>query len=129
MTMSNGRKITLGVLVGLALIAVTVVAATGPEVGVAATDQASTCPGSCAECAAQCSDCPTAKTCTEGAGEAEACATVVASRCVGCGKCVAAAPEAFTMDSQTGQAQIKPGAPADAIARGARACPVGAITQ
>jgi len=129
MTMSSRHKITLGVLAGLALIAVTVVAATGPAPDVAATDQGSGCTGSCAECTAQCADCPAVKSCTGGACEAQACATVVASQCIGCGRCVAAAPEAFTMNPQTGKAEIKSGAPADAIARGAKACPVGAITQ
>lgn len=129
MIVSSRRKITLGVLAGLALIAVTVVAATVPGAGVATTEQASSCAGSCADCTAQCADCPAAKTGTTGACEAQACATVVASRCIGCGRCVAAAPEAFAINPQTGKAEIKAGAPADAIARGVRACPVGAIAQ
>ncbi len=129
MTVSSRLKITLGVLAGLALIAVTVIAATGPGAEVAATGQASGCTGSCVESTAQCADCPAAKSSTTGASEAYTCATVVAGRCIGCGRCVAAAPEAFSMNPQTGKAEIKPGAPADAIARGAKACPVGAITQ
>ncbi|MGC9319721.1 MAG: ferredoxin, partial [Armatimonadota bacterium] len=44
-----------------------------------------------------------------------------ASRCVGCGKCVAVAPEAFEIDPETGKAKIKDGASQEDIARGIRA--------
>ncbi len=54
---------------------------------------------------------------------------VDASKCIGCSKCVRVAPEAFEINEQTGKAQIKPAAPPEAIARGAKACPVDAVVR
>jgi len=116
MTMSRKRKTALAALAALALIAVTVVAATGLRPHMAVTEQTSGRVGACADCA-------------EATCSAEACASVVADRCIGCARCVAVAPEAFRMNAQTGEGEITPGAPARAIARGAQACPVGAIVQ
>lgn len=136
MKMTARHKLTGGVLAALALVAVTVVAATVPGPGAPAT-ATTPCAGQCSDCVKTCADCPTAATppcaeaqgCSGGGCAAEACATVDAARCIGCGKCVAVAPEAYRMNPQTGRAEIKPGAPADAIARGARVCPVKAVNQ
>ncbi len=125
----NGRaRILVGVVAGLALIAVTVIAAheiPGTEqVAVGAEEP---------ECSGQCADCPLAGTeeCPAGncSGDAEAVAEVNADRCIGCGRCVQAAPEAYRMNPETGKAEIIEGAPAEAIERGAKACPVGAIDR
>ena len=57
-------------------------------------------------------------------------AKVDPDKCVGCGRCVAAAPEAFAWDETRRVATVKPDAPAAAVERGIKACPVdGAITQ
>ncbi len=125
MTMSGRAKTVLGMLAGVALVAVTVLAATVPNVDQPAATEVAACTGQCADCPLAGTDqCPTA---TDGTRDAEACATVNSDRCIGCAKCVRVAPEAYQMNPQTGKAEIKPGAPADAIQRGAKVCPVGAI--
>ncbi|MEA3254123.1 MAG: ferredoxin [Chloroflexota bacterium] len=48
---------------------------------------------------------------------------------MGCGRCVSAAPEAFAWDETRRVATVKPDAPAAAIERGIKACPVDAITH
>ncbi len=49
--------------------------------------------------------------------------------CIGCGRCVDAAPDAFGMNSETGRAFVKPGASAASIEAGAAACPVDAVVR
>jgi ferredoxin len=79
--------------------------------------------GSCEGCPyAGTADCPAATSST-------AKPYVDEDKCISCGKCVRVAPEAFEMDKQTKKAEIKPGAPAASIAKGANACPVGAVQQ
>lgn len=57
-------------------------------------------------------------------------AKVDPDKCVGCGRCVKAAPEAFAWDEANHVAKVKPDAPAAAVERGIKACPIdGAITQ
>lgn len=57
-------------------------------------------------------------------------AKVDPDKCVGCGRCVKAAPEAFAWDEANSVAKVKPDAPAAAIERGIKACPIdGAITR
>ena len=62
---------------------------------------------------------------------AEGCkAKVDPDKCVGCGRCVKAAPEGFAWDAAHKVATVKPDAPAAAIERGIKACPIdGAITR
>jgi len=83
-----------------------------------------------AECEQSCANCPLAGTeqCSSCASE-QSKAHVDASKCVGCAKCVKVAPEAFEMDKDSGKAKIKKDAPAEAIARGAAVCPVGAVVK
>lgn len=86
-----------------------------------------------ADCSGNCAACPMA-----GTDQCASCATTVAdkstphvdsSKCIGCGKCVKVAPEAFEIDTDTGKAKIKDGASQEAIERGAKACPVDAIVK
>ena len=57
-------------------------------------------------------------------------AKVDPDKCVGCGRCVKAAPEGFAWDEARGVATVKSDAPAAAIERGIKACPIdGAITR
>ncbi len=48
-------------------------------------------------------------------------------RCIGCGNCAVAAPDAYEIDEQTGKARVKAGASEEDLKRGAEACPQGAI--
>jgi ferredoxin len=125
----NGRaRIVVGIVVGLGLIAVTVIAAHE----IPRAEQVAVAPEQ-PECSGQCANCPLAGTeeCPAGncSGDAEAVAEVNADRCIGCGRCVHAAPEAYRMNSETGKAEVIEGAPAEAVERGAEACPVGAIDR
>lgn len=122
-------KTGLGVLAAALLVGLTVAAvqqepAQPAQEAVAATGT---------ECTHQCATCPLRGTdacaATSGTCQVQPCATVDESRCVGCGKCVAVAPEAFEIDPETGKAKIKDGASGEDINRGARACPVGAIKK
>jgi len=56
-------------------------------------------------------------------------ARVIPDKCVGCGRCVAAAPEAFAWDETNRKASVKPDAPAAGIEAGIAACPVDAIVR
>lgn len=52
-------------------------------------------------------------------------------RCIGCGSCVALAPDAFTMDIEEGKAEVKEDwkkVSPDALRRACTACPVQVIT-
>ncbi|MGD9494799.1 MAG: ferredoxin [Armatimonadota bacterium] len=138
--MSGRTKATLSVLAGLTVVAVTVLAVSLADPA-SRTEPALTlvapCTEQCADCPAagsqQCAGCPAAGTTQQQEGTASACETEarasVSARCIACGRCVQVAPEAFSINPQTGKAEIEPGAPADAIARGAAACPVGAVHQ
>ncbi len=94
----------------------------GAVAGIAAVQP----PQSCAACPLagtdQCASSPTAVT-------DKSAAYVDTSKCIGCSKCVKVAPEAFELDADTGKAEIKDGASEEAIARGAEACPVGAVVK
>lgn len=129
MKLTGWTKTAMGVLAAAVLVGLTVAAVhqepmQAGEAAVAAT---------ATECTHQCATCPLRGTdaCPAGSDteQAQPCATVDASRCVGCGKCVAVAPEAFEIDPETGKAKIKDGASQEDIARGIRACPVGAIKK
>ncbi len=80
--------------------------------------------------AASCEGCPYA-----GSSDCNAATSCIAKpyvdpdKCIGCNKCVRVAPDAFEMDKQTKKAEIKPGAPAASVAKGAKACPVEAVVQ
>jgi len=56
-------------------------------------------------------------------------AKVDPDKCVGCGRCVSAAPEAFAWDETRRVATVKADASAAAIERGIKACPVDAISH
>ena len=56
-------------------------------------------------------------------------AKVDPDKCVGCGRCVKAAPEAFAWDATRRVATVKPDAPSTGIERGIKICPVDAITH
>jgi len=79
----------------------------------------------CAECGAactgQCTDCPLA------AEVGESGAQVDPDKCIGCGRCVQVAPEAYEWNLTTRKAEVKPDAPPEALVRGAEACPVDAV--
>lgn len=55
--------------------------------------------------------------------------SVIAARCVGCGKCVRTAPKTFAVDAKTERAYVKnpTGDTAAAIAKAAKVCPTHAI--
>ena len=91
----------------------------GPEAHAALPHDAASCEG---WPYADSSDCPVATGST-------AKPHVDQDKCIGCKKCVRVAPDAFEMDKRTKKAEIKPGAPAASVARGAKACPVGAVKQ
>lgn len=121
---TNGRtRIALAVAAALVLVAVTVFAAR-EAIAPAPAEQVVACGGECATC-------PYADSCSKAdpvTGDGAPCVTVT-DRCFGCGQCVKAAPDAFRINPQTGKAEVIPGAPADAVARGAAACPIGAIKR
>lgn len=125
---------TLLVGVGsMALVAVLLVGVRGTVAGYRGTDGA-VAGMAAAECAGTCATCPLAGTeeCGASAGTCTAEhseAYVDAGKCVGCDKCVKAAPEAFELDEDSGKASIKEGASEQAIERGAEACPVGAVVK
>jgi len=120
----------LGVAAAVALVAVTVFATgaiNGPDGGTTVVADQPHCTGQCASCPLAGTD--ACKAATDTACDAHACAQVNADRCIGCGKCVRVAPEAFEINPETGKAEIRDGAPQDAVERGAQACPVGAIDR
>ena len=94
-------------------------ACAGPEANAALTHDAGSC-GGCPHAGS--SDCNGAMSCT-------AKPQVDPDKCIGRGECVRVAPDAFEMDKQTKKANVKPGAPAASVARGAKACPMGAVQQ
>lgn len=55
--------------------------------------------------------------------------SIIAAKCVGCGKCVRLASRTFAMDAKTEKAYVKnaTGDAAATIAKAARACPAAAI--
>ena len=118
-----------GLLTGLALIAVAVVAIHGSQQSAqtpAAVHQQDTCTGDCANCAhSQTHACPP----DAADGEETDTSAVDAEKCIGCVRCVNVAPEAFRMNPETRKAEVIDDASAESIARGAQACPVDAIVQ
>jgi ferredoxin len=128
MKLSGRLRTIVGVLVGLALIAVGVVATQSSQQSAPAAValQEHPCSGECATCPHAAADsCPAVET-DDAAAET---AHVDQDRCIGCVRCVNVAPDAFRINPDTGKAELIDTAPADAIARGARACPVDAIEQ
>ncbi|MFW6155849.1 MAG: ferredoxin [Armatimonadota bacterium] len=135
MQLSERLRIVLAGLAGIALVAVTVMAAqgTGPQ-DIVQTDPASVAVEHEQDCTGECATCPYAGTDTcphatadDSASDSVPDATVDTERCIGCARCVNVAPEAFRMNPETRKAEIIEGAPASAIACGAKACPVDAI--
>jgi len=52
-------------------------------------------------------------------------------KCIGCGSCAVAVPNAFVLDSTVGKVKVKEGwekVPAEDLRRACDACPVQAIT-
>jgi len=129
MKLSGRMRMLIGVLAGLALISVAVMATQGseratPAATVALADHPA-CDGQCATCPhAGTENCPRATT-----GDGDAAPTVDADRCIGCVRCVNVAPGAFRIIPETGKAEVIEGASAAEIALGAKACPVNAVIQ
>jgi len=134
--MRNNRRwrTAVAVLATLALIGLAVVAAQGTGGQMAGTSEvtapveqsAAPCTGECATCPhAGTEGCPVAHQ-TPAASASES--TLDTDKCIGCVRCVNVSPEAFRMNSETGKAELIPGAPAECVERGALACPVHAIT-
>lgn len=130
MQLSGRLRTMIGVLCGLVLISVAVIATQGSQQAAPATVATHV---EQAHCTGDCATCPNARTEPCPPGEAaettSSDASVDADRCIGCVRCVNVAPEAFQMNPETRKAEVIDGAPADSIALGARACPVDAITQ
>ncbi|MFP3904476.1 MAG: 4Fe-4S domain-containing protein [Armatimonadota bacterium] len=78
------------------------------------------------ECTGECANCPNA---VKDGTQATDTPYVDADKCIGCGRCVRVAPEAFEINSDTAKAEVKDGAPADMVEKGARACAVDAVVQ
>lgn len=55
--------------------------------------------------------------------------SIIAAKCVGCGKCVKVAPRTFAMNAKTEKAYVKnaTGDAAATLAKAAKACPTAAI--
>ena len=126
MEMSRRLRTIFGVLTGLALISVAVLAIQGDGQSVPATtvvhSDSPACTGECATCPhAQSEGCPPG-TVADGA-------RVDPDKCIGCVRCVNIAPDAFEMNPETRKAEIVDGASAEDVARGAQACPASAITR
>ena len=122
-------------LVGVASLGLVVVLLVGVRTGVIAyrgadDGVAGTAP---ADWTGSCATCPLAGTpdCTHCAPTPAEHTTphVDASKCVGCGKCVEAAPDAFEMDAATRKAKVKDGAANQDIERGASVCPTNAVVR
>jgi ferredoxin len=85
----------------------------------------SACSGNCDLCSpADTAPCPPAATDERPASDT---AQVDPKACVSCVRCANVAPEAFRMTPETRKAEVIDGAPAEAIERGAMACPVDAV--
>ncbi|MGI5818509.1 MAG: ferredoxin [Armatimonadota bacterium] len=128
MKLSGRLRMIVAVFAGLALISAAVVATQGSQrigaAAVVAEAEQPPCSGDCANCpAAKRANCPAAA----AREQASTAPSVDAERCVGCVRCVNVAPEAFRMNSETRKAEVIAGAPAAAIERGAKACPVDAV--
>ncbi|HCU38661.1 MAG TPA: hypothetical protein DGT21_25570 [Armatimonadetes bacterium] len=132
MKLTRNAKVTLLVVAVLAAAAVGY-AAYGGHQAVAGT----ACPSTgniCTHADSGCAGCPYVPSAAreangDGASQASSSARVDASKCIGCAKCVRVAPDAFKMNPSTNKAEVKPGAPAAAVEKGAKACPVGAVSR
>ncbi len=124
----------------LILLAVAVVAAAAVGYTAYGGDRAlagTVCPSTgevCTHDDTGCAGCPYVAAAARDSGvddtaHATASPRVDPSKCIGCTKCVRVAPDAFKMDPSTNKAEVKPGAPAASVERGATACPVGAVTR
>jgi len=142
MELSGRLRMIFGLLAGVALIAVAVLAVQGgapSTTAIATIDQDNAAvPATNAEhttCTGDCATCPNAQShpCPPESGAADdepsETASVDTDRCIGCVRCVNVSPEAFRMDPETRKAEVIAGADPDAIARGAQACPVDAISM
>ena len=88
----------------------------------------------CPHAGSECEGCPHAAPAVGQSGaettvEAGAAPRVDPSKCIGCTKCVRVAPDAYTMNPDTNKAEIRPGAPAASVEKGAKACPAGAVIR
>lgn len=124
----------------LALLVVAVVAAAAVGYSAYGGDQAvagTVCPSTgevCTDDDTGCAGCPYVAAAARESGaddtaQAAASPRVDPSKCIGCTKCVRVAPDAFQMNPSTNKAEIKPGAPAASVEKGAKACPVDAVTR
>jgi len=129
MKLTKTAKALLIGVAALALVAVVYAAvdATAPTAGVHSENTALGTTDNCSACPFAGTDqCPAA-----AADKAQATDKpyVDTDRCIGCGKCVKVAPDAFAIDRKTSKAYVKGGAPCASVAKGAKACPVGAVQQ
>jgi len=125
---TTAKALLIGV-VAVALVAVAYAAVGRSPAGVAQDTEiaAEVITASAGE---DCANCPYAGTDKCPAAEAIAKKPYVdTDKCIGCSKCVRVAPEAFEIDKKTGKAEIKVGASKEAVARGAKVCPVDAVVQ
>ncbi len=124
---TTAKALLIGV-VAVALVAVAY-AAVGRSPAGPAQDTEITAEVATVNAGGDCASCPYAGTDKCPAAAAAKKPYVDASKCIGCGKCVRVAPEAFEIDKKTGKAKIKVGASKAAVARGAKVCPVDAVVQ
>jgi ferredoxin len=126
----NSRyRVILGIFAAVALIGASLLAihsdSTAPT-HTATQPDAQACTGDCDNCShAHTKPCPPP---ADEQATSEI-ARVDPDRCIGCVRCVNVAPRAFRMNPETSKAEVVDGAPADAIERGAIACPVDAVIQ
>lgn len=131
MKLSGHFRVLVGVLTGLALLAVVVLAIQrsgqpAPMMLAAAHDGEIVCNGDCATCPHEKSSLCSAQASDESQA---ATAHVDADRCIGCARCVNISPQAFRMNPETRKAEVIDGATAEDIACGMQACPVGAVSR
>ena len=132
MRLTRNAKLAL-VLVAIVAAAAVGYTAYGGDQAVAGTVCAST--GEvCTHDDTACAGCPYVAAAARESGvgdtaQATASPRVDSSKCIGCTKCVRVAPDAFKMNPSTNKAEVKPGAPAASVEKGAKACPVGAVTR
>ncbi len=132
MKLTRNAKLALIVVALMAAVGVGYTAYGGDQARVAAACQST--PEACGHDATACAGCPYAATAAResglgGGAEASSTPRVDADKCIGCQKCVRVAPDAFKMNTGTKKAEVKPGAPAGSIEKGAKACPVDAVIR